>query len=483
MNLININQHPNDEKQTINFSDIIQAEKNILSALIYEYSLVATTDLLMQINYNIFETEYAKKIFLSIKNLETNKITVNISTVTNELKSFYKVNDPQLIKNIAYLSSINPGIFIFSLADEIKILQTFQLKKRIDQLCLKIKNTNVTIDSMQYLSQEWVRNFEELTANQLQKTYLTANDVVQDYENLVSQALADNNISDRFLKTGYAILNRKIKGLIGGQLLILAARPGVGKTTFALNILMNNLNFLMFNANPTNSNKRAIGLFSLEMNQESLLEKMIAIHANILLNDVKKPLEGLLLSEDKKRLINLSMDQIRNSNILFCDRSDITINEIIGLIKSWNREYDLKLVIVDYLQLINVTRDQAPSNYSAQQKIALISRNLKTLANDLDIPILALAQLNRKSEERKSDDREPVLSDLRESGSIEQDADIVMFLYQNDKNTSSSDENQDNHKNYLDPEITLKIGKNRHGEVGQIKFIFHKATGRFDDVI
>ncbi|MDQ0514217.1 replicative DNA helicase [Mycoplasmoides fastidiosum] len=471
--------------------DVEEAERIVLSALIHDYKTLASSDLLIQISIDLFASRNARTIYQAANKLELTRIPINLSTVTNELKAFYPTDTPSnLQNNIVYLSNLPYGTFIFDLQHQIDILKTHRTKNNIDLLCRKILKTYVSIDQIKTMTNEWSQKFADIVVDNNVKSFLTAKEVVEEYNDLINKSLSHTDQSDKFLKTGYSLLNRKIKGLIGGELLILAARPGMGKTTFAINILINNLDALKRDPSETDItkvNKNAIGIFSLEMNKESLLEKMIAIHGNIFLNDVKKPLEGILPTQDQQRAINNSLQQIKNSNILFHDRTDVNISEIIGIIKTWKREYNLKLVIIDYLQLINITRDEASRGLNVQQRIAIVSRSLKTLAIDLKIPILALAQLNRKTEERKSEDREPILSDLRESGSIEQDADIVMFLYQEDKASNDlggdMESSLSNAKNYLNPEITLKIGKNRHGEIGNIKLVFKKPTGRFEDIV
>ncbi|RAO94758.1 DNA helicase, partial [Mycoplasma wenyonii] len=233
--------------------------------------------------------------------------------------------------------------------------------------------------------------------------------------------------------------------------------------------------------------ENAIGIFSLEMINEIIIEKLIAIDSKTKLNTLQKLSEGKKVQDFYLEIIENSKKKLSEANLLFCDDVNITLGKIIATVKLWARKYLLKLVIIDYLQLINLPLDKELNNLNPTQKISLISRQLKILAMELNICILSLSQLNRKLEERRGSDKTPVLSDLRDSGSIEQDADIVIFLFpslgKKTKEVVEAGEEEiemvgDEELNYS-TEISLKIGKNRYGPTGIIKFLLDKEIGKF----
>lgn len=291
----------------------------------------------------------------------------------------------------------------------------------------------------------------------------TMDEVIDEWIKYIEKSLQESKIE--FLKTRYEELDKKIKNLSPGQLIILASRPGIGKTTFALNLLHRNLKYL----NKTNvENPWGMGMFSLEMTNMSLVEKMIAICSFCPLSTIEKLKDGKGIEEWEQTLIDGAKAQLTNTNIFLCDDSNITLGSLISNIRKAVANNNLKVVIIDYLQLINMPEDES-KRYSTTyqyQKIGMISRTLKLLALELNICIIALAQLNRKIEERVTKDKSPLLSDLRESGSLEQDADIVMFLYEEEIKKGSGEKS-----------TLLKIGKNRNGAAGTIEFFFDKEKG------
>ena len=253
------------------------------------------------------------------------------------------------------------------------------------------------------------------------------------------------------LETGYKYLDRKLSGLNRSDLIILAARPSVGKTSFALNIASN----IMKNYPDT-----GIAVFSLEMSNRQLAERMLCAEAQISMSAMR----GSTLEGSDWRTIVKAAGDFSNSKLYLDDTSVITVNEMKGKCR---RIDNLGLVIVDYLQLMSSGR--RADNRVAE--ITELTRNFKIMAKEMNVPILLLSQLSRESEKQK---RRPILSDLRDSGSIEQDADIVLFLHRN------SDEEMENGDRQAQHECI--IAKNRHGEVGLIPLDFDGAYTRFSSV-
>lgn len=275
------------------------------------------------------------------------------------------------------------------------------------------------------------------------------------------------------LNTGFKELNRVTNGFKKGELIILAARPGMGKTAFALNAIL-----------PTLKAKKTVALFSLEMGAEQLLTRLYAIETNI-------PLQRLIsgdLSDDDWQFLQGVCDRSAEWKLFIDDGGNLNISNLKSKIRRLKlKEPDLSLVVVDYLQIMS-----SVGHRERHLEIAEISRGLKNLARELEIPILALSQLNRMLESR--DDRRPMLSDLRESGAIEQDADIVLFLYRGQlydirDQKKRMEEAKKNGKEFKEPlivegeseEVELIIGKHRNGELKTIKIIMHPKYTRFSN--
>lgn len=255
--------------------------------------------------------------------------------------------------------------------------------------------------------------------------------------------------------TGFHDFDKITTGLHEDNLIILAARPAMGKTALALNIAQN----VAVKA------KKAVAVFSLEMGSESLVERMLAAEGNVMSYHIRT---GKLSENEWQRLI-YAQAQLAEAKIYIDDTPGIRVTEIRSRARKLDQETDgLGLIVIDYLQLITGNN---PKN--RQQEVSEISRQLKILAKELNVPVIALSQLSRNVEQRQ--DKRPVLSDLRESGSIEQDADIVAFLYR-EAYYDKSDDGPENNK------VELILEKNRHGSLGTVQLFFHKEYTKFTNV-
>lgn len=255
--------------------------------------------------------------------------------------------------------------------------------------------------------------------------------------------------------TGFHDFDKITTGLHEDNLIILAARPAMGKTALALNIAQN----VAVKA------KKAVAVFSLEMGSESLVERMLAAEGNVMSYHIRT---GKLSENEWQRLI-YAQAQLAEAKIYIDDTPGIRVTEIRSRARKLAQETNgLGLIVIDYLQLITGNN---PKN--RQQEVSEISRQLKILAKELHVPVIALSQLSRNVEQRQ--DKRPVLSDLRESGSIEQDADIVAFLYR-EAYYDKSDDGPENNK------VELILEKNRHGSLGTVQLFFHKEYTKFTNV-
>ena len=252
------------------------------------------------------------------------------------------------------------------------------------------------------------------------------------------------------LPTGFIDLDYMTSGFHGSELILIAARPAMGKTAFELNIA----EYMAFRKNAT------VAIFSLEMSKEQLVNRLFALESKV---DAQKIRTGDLEDSDWEKLIE-SANVIGNSNLIIDDTPSISVGELRSKCRKYKLEHDLGIVIIDYLQLMTAGGRQE----SRQQEISEISRSLKSLARELDVPVVALSQLSRAVESRP--DHRPMLSDLRESGAIEQDADVVMFLYRDD---------------YYNPDTEKKgiaeviIGKQRNGPIGTVELVWMANYTKF----
>ena len=268
--------------------------------------------------------------------------------------------------------------------------------------------------------------------------------IVVDLMDQLQRLSGDERDKYAALSSGFSDLDRKILGLNKGDLIILAARPAMGKTSLALNIA----------TNVAKSSDKAVAVFSLEMPDEQVVMRMISSEAQIIGQNLRT---GELEADDWKRLSQAGV-LLAKRNIFIDDSSNITVPEMKARLR---RIDNLGLVVVDYLQLMS----SSGRNENRVQAVSEMTRNLKILAKDLEVPVICLSQLSRDVEKRQG---KPMLSDLRESGSIEQDADIVLFLHREYK----KDEEAEDDKSYAD----CIIAKNRHGDTGDIRLGF---DGRF----
>jgi replicative DNA helicase len=286
----------------------------------------------------------------------------------------------------------------------------------------------------------------------------TLKDVVEEAFNRIDSRIGKDNLSLSGIPTGYADLDNYTAGLQNSELIIVAARPSVGKTAFALNLVRNIII----------DERLPVLFFSLEMARIELAERLLACQARV---DSHKIRKGHLSSDDIQKLMDAG-DVLRRAKLYIDDTPSRSMLQIAAtarrLMKKEEKTGGLKLIVIDYLQLIEPENRRDPR----QEQVAQISRRLKILARDLKIPVMALAQVNRASEDRQ--DHTPRLSDLRESGSIEQDADTVLILHRPGR--FGGDEKEDN-------VLEVHIGKQRNGPTGQISLTYLKQYMRYENYI
>ena len=426
----------------------IEAEKFLIGSAFWSYT--SLQKVCEEVTKEAFYLDSHAKIFEVIQFLYQSKLPVDAETVMAEI-----VNRGWLLQigGIEYLTSVidsvstgaNVSYYINT------VLEKYTLRRMIEAATEIITNANVpevSVSDAVERAEQSILNISKLRRT----TEFRSVGEVLDKAQTDLETLAKNKGQVTGLTTGLIDLDNLTNGFNPTQLVIIAARPAVGKTAFALNIA----------CAAAKSTKKNIAIFSLEMPAEQLIMRMISSLGQI---DNKKLQTGRLENEDWRR-INEAISQLAGTNIYFHDAGGVTASEIKAKCRRLASQGEgLGLVIIDYLQLVDSSKYQG----SRQQEVSEISRSLKTMALELEVPVIALSQLSRSVEKRE--DRRPVLSDLRESGSIEQDADIVAALHAPDVETPIDDN--------LPVPIQLIILKHRNGPIATIDMLFKKKTSTF----
>ena len=400
-----------------------------------------------------FYNEKNAKIFSAMTELNESKTPIDITTITSELKRKNELNE---VGGVEYLTEVVNFVPTASNVDY--YIQTVEETALLRSLII----TATDIASEGYRTDETVNEILDssekkilsIVKNRKSSEFRSIKDVLLKTQSDLER-LSENKSEITGLATGWYDLDRLTTGLHPNEFIIIAARPAMGKTAFALNLA----------THAAMTQDKSVAVFNLEMSAEQLAMRILSSLGQL---EGFKLRTGNLMNNDWKR-INEAVSQLSNTNLVIDDTPGITIGEIRAKCRRLaSSEKGLSLVIIDYLQLIS-----GGKNYGAnrQQEVSDISRSLKTLAMELNVPIIALSQLSRSVEGRE--DKRPLMSDLRESGSIEQDADIVAFLYRDDyynkearteDNTSISE---------------LIIGKHRNGPTATIELLFKKNTSTF----
>ncbi len=435
----------------------IEAEQSVIGSMFL--SKTALEKSLENLTSDMFYLKSHSKIFEVIKELVDNGIPVDITTVTTKLKDkkwLKKVGDVEYLMEV-----INSVPSARNINEYVKIVDERATLRRLIDEALNIANESYdTSNKFNDVLDNAEKKIFNIAKNRKGSEFRTIQEVLyktqQDLEKL-----SQNKGDITGVATGFYDIDKITSGLHANELIILAARPAMGKTAFALNIA----------TNVAMNNKQTVAVFNMEMGAEQLATRMLSSVGQIEGNKLKT---GRLEHNDWKRL-NEAISRLGESKMYIDDTPGMTISEIRAKCRRLaSSDHGLSLIVIDYLQLI-----QGSALYSGnrQQEVAEISRSLKTLALELNVPIIALSQLSRTAETRGKEDRRPILSDLRESGSIEQDADIVAFLYRED---------------YYEPEQAIDentsksefiIAKHRNGPTTTIDLIFKRNTSTFVSMV
>ncbi len=425
----------------------IEAEQAILGCMLIDQD--ATSDAIEVLKPEDFYRDDNKYIYEAMLNLYTKGEPIDIITVKDELTSMQKF---EAVGGIEYLATLPDRAPLVANSDKyIKIVEEKSILR-------KLIKTATEIEGLGYAQNEEVDNvidqaekkIFDIMQNKNQKGYTPIKDVLvetfAELEKLYNQKQPVTGIA-----TGFTDLDNRTAGLHNSDLILIAARPAMGKSAFALNIA----------TNAAINEKVPVAIFNLEMSKTQLVNRMLCSEAMV---DSNKVRTGKIDEEDWIKLAT-ALGPLSEAPIYIDDTPGISISEIRAKCRKLKLEKNIGLVVIDYLQLI---QGSGKKNSSREQEISEISRSLKIIAKELDVPVIALSQLSRESEKRQ--DHKPMLSDLRESGAIEQDADLVMFIYRDDYY------NQDSEKKNI---AEIILAKHRAGATGTIELLWMGSYTKF----
>lgn len=441
----------------------IDAEKAVLG------SIFLSTDALVESMEFLEPDDFYKHshqiIYKDMVELNDRDEAIDVVTITNILTEQNNLEDVGGMEYIADLAGSVPTAA--NVTYYAKIVKDKAILRRLIQTATNIvtKSYN-TDDDVTTVLDDAERDIMNVAENRTMSGFKPIKEVLNNAFNEIDR-LSQEGDAVTGLSTGYPELDKITTGLHSDELIILAARPAVGKTAFALNLAQN----------VGTKTDKTVAIFSLEMSAESLVNRMLCAEGSIDANHLRTG----QLTEDEWQNLVVAMGSLSRANIYMDDTAGIKMSEIRAKCRRLAKESgNLGLVVVDYLQLIEGSNAE-----NRQQEVSGISRQLKKLAKELHVPVIALSQLSRGVEQRQ--DKRPVLSDIRESGSIEQDADIVAFLYRDDYYRDEDDDSDDSGSEGEDDEnnvgeVEVIIEKNRSGPRGTVKLLFVKSYNKFSSI-
>ena len=427
-----------------------EAEQSVIGAIFLEpQALITAAELLIPEDFYRIAHQ---KIFETMTILSDKGQAIDVVTVTEELSAKKELED---VGGISYLMEIANSVpTAANIVHYARIVEEKALLRRLIRVATSIvEDGYAREDEVEALLSEAEKKMMEVSNRKNAGDFRHIKDVlVETYDNIELLHTRQGDVTG--IPSGFTDLDKMTAGFQRNDLVILAARPSVGKTAFALNVAQNV-------ATKTGEN---VAIFSLEMGAEQLVMRMLCAEGNI---DAQVMRTGRLEAEDWRKL-TMAMGSLSNAGIFIDDSSGIRVNEIRSKCRRLQQEHGLGMVIIDYLQLIS---GSGRAGENRQQEVSEISRSLKGLARELKVCVIALSQLSRGVEQRQ--DKRPMMSDLRESGSIEQDADIVSFLYREDYYDKET-ENQNI--------IEIIIAKQRNGPTGTVSLAFAKEYNKFVNI-
>ena len=402
---------------------------------------------------------YVYEAMLQLYNSEDKIDIVSVSDVLNINQKLELVGGRAFINDLSYKTITTSNVEYYA-----RIVQEKAIKRSLINAGSEIVSSGYDMNPIEESLEQAEKLIFDIASQKASKALLPIKDLVYDTYAKIEERY---NNKDKLtgVATGFYDLDTMMNGLQKSDLIILAARPAMGKTAFALNIAQN----VALRANTP------VAVFSLEMSKDQLVQRLLCSEAEV---DTQRLKTGNMQSKDWEKLaLAMSNFTESKSTIYIDDTAGCTITDLRAKCRRLAMaEKNLGLIVIDYLQLI-----EGSGREDRMQQISSISRGLKILAKELNIPIIALSQLSRAVESRT--DKRPMLSDLRESGSIEQDADIVMFIYRDEYYKNANDEEEDAEKAANKGEAEIIIAKHRNGPVGTVKLLFQGSITKFKNPI
>lgn len=427
----------------------LESEQCVIgSIIIEEETMVPVAEIL---DIEDFYIDAHKVIYESMLELNNERKPIDMVTVSNRLKEKGYLDQ---VGGVTYLTSITNMIPTTS---NVKVYAEIVKKNSTLRKLIKASNDIISMGYEASHSLDDILNVAEkkifdISQDRMSEDFKPISEVLTSVTAMIEDVYSKGSDLTG-LDTGFIDLNKKLGGFHKSDLILIAARPGMGKTAFALNLV----------ANAAIRSKASVAVFSLEMSKEQLVQRLLSSQSNVALDSISK---GKIADDEWKKLTD-AMTILSSSGIFIDDTPGIKVSEIRSKCRKLKMEKGLDMIMIDYLQLMEA--DGRADN--RQQEVSKISRSLKILAKEMNCPVVALSQLSRNTESGK--DHTPKLSDLRDSGAIEQDADIVMFIYRDEYYTKMETKKKDL--------AEIIIAKNRHGEISNIELVWIGKIQKFSN--
>lgn len=437
----------------------MEAEQGVIASLIVDYEKIREISEFLMPEY--FYNQINKRVYENILAAYHKKNEVDLIILKDQLESTGALSE---IGGIEYVVNLIDAIQTSELVKNYaKIVYEKYIIREVIERSSNILDKSYKSDVVDELIQYAEKEIFDLSKLTRSEDFINWHSLLEETEKKIIELANNPQKGLTGLSTGYSYLDNITNGLQKSDLIVLAARPSVGKTAFALNLCRNV-------AKASANDGASVAFFSLEMSAEQLLHRLMAVESALPIGKIKNG----DLNQEEQELLNYNVSKLYNMNIAIDDTAGIKIGDLKSKARKLKLERGLDFIVIDYLQLITT------GGYSdnRQQEVSQISRELKALAKELEIPILALSQLSRSVEQRA--DKKPMMSDIRESGAIEQDADIIMMLYRPEYYQDHLME--EDMADVYDGKTELSIAKHRNGSTGTLEYKFLKEINKFTQV-
>ena len=433
-----------------------EAEQAILGSMMI-YPNVSSVVFDQNLQEEDFYMDIHRRIFRAMLEISDSKKPIDLTTLVSRLQDTQQLH---LVGGMEYILRLSDtAISPANSTTYIDLIKSrAHLRRLIETAQVIVGEGYDTSSSLDDIMDKAERDILNVTRDRKATEFRSSRAVVSTVMHELEQ-LRNSDTRITGIKTGYTDLDGMTNGFQRGDLIILAARPAMGKTAFALNLALNASFY----------NEGAIAIFSLEMPAEALMKRILSAKSAV----ESSKLRSGFISDDEFSKLNEAAQELMKCKLFVDDSSNVKISEVFSKCRKLKSEHGLDLVVIDYLQLIS---GSGRGGENRQQEISEISRSLKGLAREMECPVIALSQLSRSVESRP--DKHPMLSDLRESGAIEQDADIVMFLYRDEYYNKDHEQEQSNPTDKTD----VDIAKHRNGATGRVELAFQKSISAFFNI-